>query len=438
MTVAYPKYRSAGVEWLDVVPSHWNHVPIRHLFRRVKRTGFGNETLLSVYRDYGVIEKASRTDNFNNASEDLDSYQLVEPGDLAINKMKAWQGSVAISTIRGIVSPAYFIYRPSHDADPAFLHFLFRSGEYVSAYALFSKGVRINQWDLDPEQHLSMTVNLPPLDEQRQIAKYLNREVGKIDELIAKQQQVVKLLVERHAGEVHAAVTSGLDANAHTHVRNSEYSVIGEVPLHWEALQLKHVIRSQTSGTSVLASDVPATEGEVGVLKTSSVSTGVFKPHENKTVLEDEVSRLACPVRGGTVLVNRANSPAYVGAACFVETSEPSLYLSDKLWQIEFGAVDARFISWWMHTNKYRDQVGFQIVGASSSMQNLSYEAFRQIRFAAPPIAEQTAIADFLDKAASKVADLVQKSRAAVALLRERRAALISAAVTGKIDVRGL
>jgi type I restriction enzyme S subunit len=109
---AYPAYKDSGVEWLGKVPSHWEIAPLWSVYRPVKRTGFTKEPLLSVYRDYGVVLKASRDDNHNRASDDLDPYQLVEPGQLVTNKMKTWQGSIAVSELRGIVSPAYFVYEP--------------------------------------------------------------------------------------------------------------------------------------------------------------------------------------------------------------------------------------------------------------------------------------------------------------------------------------
>jgi type I restriction enzyme, S subunit len=149
------------------------------MFRRTKRTGHASEPLLSVYRDFGVIYKASRDDNFNKPSDDLGLYQLVEPGDLAINKMKAWQGSVAISEIRGIVSPAYFVYKSLHVENNEYLHYLFRSAQYVAGYFSISKGIRINQWDLEPEYHSRLPVLMPPPDEQRVIAAFLDRETAR-------------------------------------------------------------------------------------------------------------------------------------------------------------------------------------------------------------------------------------------------------------------
>ncbi len=176
--------KESHLQWLGSFPDHWTIRPLWTLFRRVKRCGFQDERLLSVYRDYGVVPKASRDDNFNKASDDLSAYQLVEPGDLAINKMKAWQGSVAISEFRGIVSPAYFVFKAEHTEVPRYLHYLLRSAEYTAGYLSISKGIRPNQWDLEPQEHSRMPVLLPPRQEQTAIAAFLDRETAKIDALV--------------------------------------------------------------------------------------------------------------------------------------------------------------------------------------------------------------------------------------------------------------
>src|SRR5699024_1733120 len=128
-------------------PSGWKSVPFWTLFSRTKRIDHPSEQLLSVYRDYGVIRKDDRDDNFNKPGENLSSYQLVDVGDLALNQMKTWQGSLGISPYRGIVSPAYFVYEALTKDDPKFLHYALRSDRYVEYYKQISKGVRPNQWD---------------------------------------------------------------------------------------------------------------------------------------------------------------------------------------------------------------------------------------------------------------------------------------------------
>lgn len=104
---AYLAYKDSGVEWLGEAPSHWTTLPVGRLYQRTKRTNYADKELLSVYRDHGVVPTASRDDNNNKPSEDLTAYQLVEPDNLVMNKMKAWQGSIAISEYEGIVSPIH-------------------------------------------------------------------------------------------------------------------------------------------------------------------------------------------------------------------------------------------------------------------------------------------------------------------------------------------
>ncbi len=193
----YSSYKETGVKWLGPVPASWGVVPLWTLYTRRKSTNFPDEELLSVYRDHGVVRKSSREDNFNKPSEDLSPYQLVRSGDMVINKMKAWQGSVAISRHRGIVSPAYFVYERHHSMDDRYLHYLLRSEPYITGYLSLSKGIRINQWDLDPTYHSRMPVLVPSMQEQTAIVDFLDRESGQIDDLIGKQEQLVELLVEK-------------------------------------------------------------------------------------------------------------------------------------------------------------------------------------------------------------------------------------------------
>lgn len=263
----------------------------------------------------------------------------------------------------------------------------------------------------------ALRVPKPPLNEQRQIAAYLDRETGQIDELIAKQEQLLTTLAERRQALI---------------IRSFQRRP------HWVPTCLKRLVVDRYSGASVNAVDQPADPGEPGVLKTSSVSAGRFVPEANKAVVDQrEQARLTGEVRPGTIIVNRANSPIYVGTAALISDPVPAnLYLSDKLWSIRFSA-DHRFVAWWLQTPLYRDQVAFTTVGTSSSMQNLSYQDFGGFTVALPPLREQEEIASALDVASSAMDRLSWKATAMIALLRERRQALISAAVTGKIDVRG-
>jgi len=430
----YPKYKDSGVEWLGEVPEGWSLKPLWTFFRRVKRTGFDEEQLLSVYRDYGVIPKASRDDNFNKPSDDLSVYQLVIPGDLVINKMKAWQGSVAISDHRGIVSPAYFVYEALHAANGRYLHYLMRSIRYITGYLSVSKGIRVNQWDLEPQLHSRMPLILPSSPEQHAIATFLDQETTKIDTLITEQKHLIDLLKEKRQAVISHAVTKGLDPNVK--MKDSGVEWLGEVPEHWDVGPLKRHIASVESGTSVNSSDEPAEDEKLGVLKTSCVYRGYFEPNENKTVIFDDIDRVSCPLKVGTLIVSRMNAPELIGAAGLVMAAPSNLFLPDRLWQISFSEVDARFVHFWTLTKIYRAQVESVCTGTSSSMKNLGQSQFGSFEIAMPPKAEQSVVASFLELETAKIDTLTTEAQRAINLLQERRTALISAAVTGQIDVR--
>ena len=239
---AYPEYKDSGVEWLGEIPNHWKTLSISRLFSRIKRTGYTEKELLSVYRDYGVIPKSSRDDNNNKPSEDLSPYQLVEPNDLVMNKMKAWQGSIAISEYEGIVSPAYFVYKPNNVlfelAHPRYVHYLLRNPIYVTQYLSRSKGIRVNQWDLDPDEFRNIELLLPDKTEQGKIYCFLDHETAKIDNLIEKQQQLIELLKEKRQAVISHAVTKGL--NPDVPMKDSGVEWLGEVPEHWGVSKVKY------------------------------------------------------------------------------------------------------------------------------------------------------------------------------------------------------
>lgn len=207
------------------VPTHWRVVPFWSLYKKVKFTGFSEEELLSVYRDYGVIPKSSRDDNRNVESEDLSSYQLVDKEWLVTNKMKAWQGSIAVSKYRGIVSPAYYVYQPLHNENSLFIHNLMRCSLYIAIYKRISKGVRIGQWDLEHSALRTVPIALPPIEEQSDIINFINTEVSMIDKIITEtggMKSALKAidgtlqtyLLEKKSALITAAVTGQIDIEA--------------------------------------------------------------------------------------------------------------------------------------------------------------------------------------------------------------------------------
>ena len=216
--------------------------------------------------------------------------------------------------------------------------------------------------------------------------------------------------------------------------KDSGVEWLGTVPVHWDLVPLKQMISRIESGTSVNAIDTPAGDGELGVLKTSCVYHGHFDADENKAVIPDEYDRVACPVTAGTLVVSRMNTPDLVGAAGVVHVSHENLFLPDRLWQVHFDGADPNFVHHWTHTPAYRAQVEMACAGTSSSMQNLGQDQFRCFVIPRPSYSEQTAIATFLDRETAKIDALVAEQEKLIALLQEKRQAVISHAVTKGLD----
>ena len=208
---------------------------------------------------------------------------------------------------------------------------------------------------------------------------------------------------------------------------------IGPIPSHWEVKKLKYTIVALESGVSVNATDLPAGNEELGVLKTSCVYTGGFRASENKTVVPEELGRVKCPVREQAIIISRMNTPDLVGASGLVTRPHDNLFLPDRLWQTVFRSeadVAARYVAYFLGTEGFRKQVSLAAEGASSSMQNVAKPDFLAIPTTIPPLKEQKQIALFLDHETAKMDALIEKQQQLIALLQEKRQAVISHAVT--------
>ena len=203
-----------------------------------------------------------------------------------------------------------------------------------------------------------------------------------------------------------------------------------EVPEHWNALPLRRLISEMSSGTSVNAIDEPARPGQPGVLKTSCVYTGEFRPEENKAILESELERATCPVVAGSLIVSRMNTPELVGAAGLVKYDDLLLFLPDRLWQVTFQDCNPQFMNYWCKSVSYRSQVQLACSGTSSSMQNLSQDNFYSFIAPLPSKTEQLVISRFLDRETAKIDALIAEQQRLIELLQEKRQAVISHAVS--------
>jgi len=238
----YSEYKKSGSKWLGDVPSKWDVRNLRTLITKRVERDRPDLPLLSVAREKGVFVR-SMTDvdeNHNVIPDDLTNYKVARAGNLVINKMKAWQGSMGIAPCDGIVSPAYYVFNFSI-GNQAFGQRLLRSKPYVSHFAQASDGVRVGQWDLSIDGMRQIPVLVPTIDEQAAIVRFLDHANRKIDGFIRAKRKLIGLLNEQMQAIIHRAVTRGLNPNVA--LKPSGIPWLGDIPEHWTLKRFKFIAR---------------------------------------------------------------------------------------------------------------------------------------------------------------------------------------------------
>lgn len=436
---AYPEYKESGAEWLDVIPRDWVVSKVKYLApfqvgwtppTKVDANFIGDNLWANISDLKGkFIERTSK--NISDAAAKAASMEISPKGSL-LYSFKLSVGSVSFASQNMYTNEAIASFLEGGSLPLSYMYYALPKFVIENASTNIY-GARI----LNQELINSALLLAPSYKEAEKIANFLDHETAKIDTLIEKQQQLIKLLKEKRQAVISHAVTKGLNPNAP--MRDSGVEWLGEVPAHWEVCKLKHIISSLESGVSVNAADTPAQGDEFGVLKTSCVYTRSFRLEENKTVVKEEYDRVKCPIRKGAIIVSRMNTPDLVGASALVDVEQSNVFLPDRLWQTVFAEEDnhsSKFVALFMMIKGFRSQISLAAEGASSSMQNIAKEDYLSINIAFPDIEEQVAIVDYCESKLDRLDSLEMRANNAIELMQERRTALISAAVTGKIDVR--
>lgn len=277
---------------------------------------------------------------------------------------------------------------------------------------------------------------LPPIDTQKRIVAFLDCKTAEIDTLIAKKQRMIDLLQEKRQALISEAVTKGLDPNVP--MRESGIEWLGKVPKHWAVERLKFRMTGIEQGWSPQCENTRAEPGEWGVLKVGCMNSGIYEESENKALPVDLPPLPELEVKVGDVLMSRSNTVELVGAVGIVDKTQGRILLCDKLYRIAFAKdrLHPEYAVHLLRSRAARLQIERDASGASPSMKNISNEVVSNMAFAFPPLEEQMTIAQFIDASGASLLGLIRQISVQLDKLREYRQTLISAAVTGKIDVR--
>jgi type I restriction enzyme S subunit len=325
-----------------------------------------------------------------------------------------------------------------NDAVPAYIYYWSQSVLYRAHIRSVCSGTSSSMQNLGQDQYRAFVLATPPVPEQQAIALFVDKEIWKIDALVKEQRRLIELLKEKRQAVISHAVTKGLNPDAP--MKDSGIEWLGEVPEHWDVKRIKYAIRKLEQGWSPQCENFPAEDGEWAVLKVGCVNGGNFNPGENKALPPELTPIPELGICVGDVLISRANTRELAGSTAVAESDYPRLLLCDKLYRLRLHAEVClpEYLAMFLSTPSARGEIELSATGASSSMVNIGQSTITEMLMPLPPVREQERIAAFVNDETGKTDQLIAAATHAIDLLQERRTALISAAVTGKIDVRGL
>ena len=438
----YPKMKDSGVEWLGQVPEHWEVLPNRALFEEVKERDYPEEPMLSVTITKGVIrqrELLADSSKKDSSNQDKSAYKLVRPGDIAYNKMRAWQGAVGVSDYQGIVSPAYIVERPREGTSSRYLHYLLRTPAFAKEAERWSYGITSDMWSLRPEHFKMIYGCLPPLPEQAAIVRFLDHVNRRIRRYIRAKQKLIALLEEQKQALIHQAVTGQIDVRTgklYPAYKDSAVEWLGKVPAHWEVRRLRNVTDMRVSNV-----DKHVKEDEDPVRLCNYVD--VYKNNYiNKqmnfmqaTATAEEIERFQ--LEKDDVLITK-DSEAWddIGVPALV-TKPASDLISGYHLALLRPRIDELAGGYLLRAlQSYGVAYQFHVAANGVTRYGLSHDAIKSVLLPLPPLPEQTVIVRYLDKATIDIEAAINRAHHQIELLSEYRTRLIADVVTGKLDVR--
>ena len=421
----YQRYKQSGVQWLGPVPSEWDIVPGRRLFAQTRRPALGSDRQLSATQKYGVIPQdefmAREDQKVALALKGTDGFRHVDTGDFVIS-LRSFEGGIEACAYDGCVSPAYAVLKPRNFVHTEFWKYLFKSRPYVSALQSATDGIRDGK-TISYDQFGRIDLPCSSFSEQTEIVYFLDREAAKIDALIGEQQRLIELLKEKRQAVISHAVTKGLNPEAP--MKDSGMNWLGSVPAHWTVLKAKRV-----ADIFVPQRDKPELNSEkrgfpwvtMEQMKEERIST-------SSLWVSEEAMREA----GTRVLKSGAVIASCVGTFGIASINSIDIVINQ---QLQAFVPKGKVLPEYLRHSVASAKSYFEQIGTAATLTYVNQQGFEGLPLALPPKEEQHLIVDHVREAILAIDELLQQAGTVVALLQERRTALISAAVTGKIDVR--
>lgn len=414
----YAERKPSSQIWLGELPSHWPLTPNRALFAEVKDRNHPDEEMLSVTIQRGIIRQRSLLEGSSkkdSSNLDKSAYKLVQPNDIAYNKMRAWQGAIGASPLRGIISPAYVVMRLRNADDlPSYFHHLFRTPQFAKEAERWSYGITSDMWSLRPEHFKMIYTPKPPPVEQAAIVRFLDWANGRLERAIRAKRKVIGLLNEQKQAIIHRAVTRGLDPSVS--LRPSGIPWLGDIPRHWEVSRIKNEFRCLNTQR------VPLNAVERGAMTSRSYdyygASGVIDKVDSY-IFDDELLLIA---EDGANLVLR-NLPLAIIARGKFWVNNHAHILKPKRGNIVYLAD-------LLETLNYKPWI------SGAAQPKLTQDRLLSISISIAPPDEQDTIVHHISEQTRPLVSIISRLEREIEYLREYRIRLVTDVVTGKLDVR--
>lgn len=441
----YQLMKDSGVDWLGDIPAHWNIEKGKWIWKREKRPVRPEDEIVTAFRDGTVtLRKNRREDGFTNSIFEI-GYQGIRKGDLVIHGMDAFAGAIGVSDSDGKSTPVYSACTPVKDANPYYYAYLLKEMSRTGYIQSLARGIRERSTEFKYPQFADLLYPLPPLAEQTAIADFLDRKTAQIDQFVALKAQTIALLQEQKTALINAAVTGKLIMdNGQLTMDNSQLSIVnsqlkkdsgiewlGEIPAHWEVMNIKYVLRRIIDTEHKTAPFFD--NGEYFVCRTSNVKGGQLVMTDARyTDIEGyrEWTRRGKPEPGDIIFTREA--PA--GEACVVP-DDMTVILGQRtvLFKVNHEMLNEKFGVYSIYGGLASHYI--MLLSQGSTVAHFNMSDIRNIPMLIPPLDEQHQIVAHIEQATAKIEQAIAQAQQQIDLIKEYRESLISQAVTGKIKV---
>jgi type I restriction enzyme S subunit len=416
----YEEYIEVDMPWLERIPSHWKQRKVKYLFDERVEKGYPDEALLAATQTKGVVPKHMYENRTVVAQKDLHLLKLVKKGDFVIS-LRSFQGGIEYAYYQGIISPAYTIMIPKNEIAPGYFKHIGKSRSFIELLKLCVTGIREGQ-NIDYNELKNSIIPLPPKEEQDQIAKFLDNRLSKINRFIKAKKKQIELLKELKQAIINQVVTKGIDPSVP--MKDSGVEWIGEIPEHWEVRKLRNILIPNNKRNRP---DLPL----LSVVRDKGVIIrDVFDIESNHNYIPDDLSNYKVVEKGQFAMNKMKAWQGSYGISEYSGIVSPAYFVFD----VEFDNLE------YFH-NALRSKIYVSFFAKASDgirigQWDLSLQNMKEIPLLVPPYEEQEIIVTYIRKKAKAIDDITSAIQNKIDLVKEYRTSLISAVVTGKVDVR--